>query len=307
MKIHHGLANIGKVKNPVVTTGSFDGIHMGHKVILRRLNILAAEMDGESVLITFYPHPRKVLYPETKGKDLKMISSQKEKIRVLEETGLDHLIIIEFTKEFSKVSSEQFIRDVLVDKLEAKLVIVGFNHYFGHNREGNFDFLRKLGKQHGFEVEEIPEQDIQNESVSSTKIRKALVEGNIQRANAYLNHIYMIIGKPKKCPQPLKEFDIYTQGIEIEESEKILPPCGVYAINAAWDDELIRGICFHLPDRENEDYLCFKLFDNIEPPEDKYITLLFHKQIRNESFFQGSYPEKKSIMQVMDETMELIY
>ncbi|MCF8219095.1 MAG: hypothetical protein K9J21_08940 [Bacteroidales bacterium] len=307
MKIHYGLDNIGKVKNAVVTTGSFDGIHMGHKVILRRLNILAAEMDGESVLITFYPHPRKVLYPETKGKELKMISSQKEKIRVLEETGLDHLVIIEFTREFSKVSSEQFIMDVLVEKLKAKLVIVGFNHYFGHNREGNFDFLRKLGEEHGFEVEEIPEQDIQNETVSSTKIRKALTEGNIQRANAYLNHIYLIIGKCEACKQPLKDFDIETHGIEIEESEKLIPPIGIYAINAEWDEEHIRGVFFHLPDHINGTHLCFKLFDNIEPPKEQDITLYFHKRIRDASFFNGSLPEKKSIIQVMEETMELIY
>ncbi|MFW6019054.1 MAG: hypothetical protein ACOCPM_00605 [Bacteroidales bacterium] len=307
MKTHYGLDNIGKIKNAVVTTGSFDGIHIGHKVILRRLNILAAEMDGESVLITFYPHPRKVLYPETKGKELKMISSQKEKIHVLEETGLDHLVIIDFTIAFSKVTSEQFIMDVLVDKLKAKLVIVGFNHYFGHNREGNFDFLRKIGGQYGFEVEEIPEQDIQNETVSSTKIRQALIEGNIQRANAYLNHIYLIIGKTKECMQPLQDFNIETHGLKIEEPEKLIPPYGIYAINAEWDEEHIRGIFFHIPDQVNGAHLCFKLFDNNTPPKEKDITLYLHKRIRDASFFNGSLPEKKSILQVMEETMELIY
>ncbi|MFO8053895.1 MAG: FAD synthetase family protein, partial [Bacteroidales bacterium] len=229
MKIHYNFESTANIKNAVVTTGSFDGVHTGHKVILRRLNMLAAEVNGESVLITFHPHPRKVLYPETKGKNLKMISSQKEKIRVLEETGLDHLIIIKFTKSFAHTSSEQFIRDVLVKKLRARIVIVGFNHYFGHNRKGNFDFLRKIGKECNFAVEEIPEQDIQNESVSSTKIRKAITEGHIQRANAYLNHIYMIIGPCIDCENPLQDQGINTYGLKIEEEEKLIPPFGVYA------------------------------------------------------------------------------
>lgn len=308
MKIHYGLENIGKVKNAVVTTGSFDGVHIGHKVIIRRLNILAAEIDGESVLITFWPHPRKVLYPNTKGKELKMISSQKEKIRVLKETGLDHLVIIEFTKAFSKVSSEDFIMNVLVSKLKAKLVIVGFNHYFGHNREGNFDFLRQIGQKYGFDVEEIPEQDIQNESVSSTKIRKALTEGNIQRANAYLNHIYMIIGPVKDCGKPLKNKNIDTYGIRIEEEEKLIPPTGIYAVSIEWAKTRVRGVFFHLPPLNGtESGLCFKLFEKASPPIDQDITILFHKKIRGQEFFEDKIPDTKKLMQALSETMELIY
>ncbi len=307
MKIHYGLENIQKVKNAVVTTGSFDGVHIGHKVIIRRLNILAAEIDGESVLITFWPHPRKVLYPESKGKNLKMISSQKEKIRVLEETGLDHLVIIEFTRAFSQLSSEEFIMNVLVEKLQAKKVIVGFNHYFGHNREGNFDFLREIGRKHDFEVEEIPEQDIQNESVSSTKIRKALFEGNVQRANAYLNHIYMIIGPRKDCGQPLMDREIITYGLEIEEEEKLVPPPGIYAVNVEWEQKHVRGVLFHLPSNEQEPLLCFRLFDQVVPPENQDLTILFHKKIRGREFFNQGNPDAKEYREVLSETMELIY
>ncbi len=307
MKIHYGLENIGNVKNAVVTTGSFDGVHIGHKVIIRRLNILAAEIEGESVLITFWPHPRKVLYPDSKGKNLKMISSQKEKIKLLEETGLDHLVIIEFTKAFSQLSSEEFIMNVLVDKLQAKRVIVGFNHYFGHNREGNFDFLRAIGEKHGFEVEEIPEQDIQNESVSSTKIRKALVEGNVQRANAYLNHIYMIIGTRKDCRQPLKDKEITTYGLKIEEEEKLVPPPGIYAVNVDWDKKHVRGILFRLPSNEEEPLLCFRLFDRVVPPEKQDLTVLFHKKIRGPDFFEDGKQDIKAYREALSETMELIY
>lgn len=306
MKIHYGLKEIGKIRNAVVTTGSFDGIHIGHKVILRRLNILAAEYDGESVLITFWPHPRKVLYPETKGKELQMIASQKEKIRVLQDTGLDHLVIIEFTKEFSRISSEEFIRDVLVDKLQARLVIVGFNHYFGHNREGNFDFLYQLGQSYGFDVEEIPEQDIQNESVSSTKIRKALREGNIQRANAYLNHIYMIIGPVRECQYPFDESDLPVFGLKPDEEEKLIPPPGAYAIHADWDNKHIRGILFILPEKNGNNEICFKLFDQEYPPIGENITINFHKRMREPSFFKKA-PDNDKIQKAIEETMELIF
>lgn len=194
MRVHYGFDEVGAITNPVVTTGSFDGVHLGHKVIINRINEIARSIGGESVLITFYPHPRKVLYPETAGKNLMFILSQREKIELLSKTGLDHLIIVKFTLEFSKISSVQFIRDYLISKLNARYIVVGFNHHFGHNREGDYEELKQLSSELKFMVEEIPEQDIQQETVSSTTIRKALLEGKIQRANAYLDHYYMIIG-----------------------------------------------------------------------------------------------------------------
>ena len=193
MLVHRSLEGLS-IKKAVVTTGSFDGVHIGHKTILNRLRTIARETGGTSVLVTFYPHPRKVLYPSTQGKDLMMINTQAEKIRLLEKAGLDHLVIIPFTLEFSKTSSVDFIRKILVEKLNVSCVVVGFNHHFGHNREGNFDYLYELGKFYNFSVEEIPEQDIHNEFVSSTKIRKAILEGNIQRANAYLDHEFFMMG-----------------------------------------------------------------------------------------------------------------
>ena len=124
------------IRNPVVTTGSFDGVHLGHKTILNRLKILAEKNDGESVLITFHPHPRKVLYPDTAGKDLKLINSQEEKLELLRKSGLDNVIIIEFTRDFAKTISEQFVKDYLCNILKAKVVVVGFNHHFGFNKDG---------------------------------------------------------------------------------------------------------------------------------------------------------------------------
>lgn len=198
MEVHEGFDNVAHIKNPVITTGSFDGVHVGHKAILKRMSLLADKINGESVLITFYPHPRKVLYPDSYGKDLQLISTREEKIELLKQTQLKHLILVNFTRAFSRTSSQEFVEDYLIAKLKARMIIVGFNHHFGHNREGDYRYLLNLKKKHHFEVEEIPEHFIQNECVSSTKIRKAIQQGNIQRANAYLDHYYIIKGNHRK-------------------------------------------------------------------------------------------------------------
>jgi len=231
MQVHYSFDSLPVIPFPVVTVGSFDGVHVGHRVIINRLKILARQVAGSSVLITFHPHPRKVLYPNSAGKDLSLINSQAEKIRLMEETGLDHLIIIEFTLEFARISSEDFVKHYLVGKLSAHIIVVGFNHYFGHNREGSFTSLYNLRELYGFQVEEIPEQEIQHETVSSTKIRKALAEGNIQRANAYLEHHFLMLTEliPDKARTGYFNYPCYLLGEQ--EPEKLLPPEGAYAVS----------------------------------------------------------------------------
>ncbi len=286
MQIHYGFENLGDIKNPVVTTGSFDGVHLGHKVIINRINEIARSIGGESVLITFYPHPRKVLYPETAGKNLLFILSQREKIELLSKTGLDHLIIVKFTLEFSGISSIQFIRDFLISKLNARYIVVGFNHHFGHNREGDYDELRKLSSQYNFMVEEIPEQDIQQEIVSSTTIRKALLEGKIQRANAYLDHYYMIIGALGKGSHVFKEVGFPTLSVQIEESGKLIPPDGIYAVSLNWNNTSYRAMVIIWSINDSIDLnpiisrgveLHIVNFDGVLHSNDAYIY--FHKQL----------------------------
>jgi riboflavin kinase / FMN adenylyltransferase len=313
MQVHYGLDNEFNIRNPVITTGSFDGVHIGHKTILNRLRKIAREVEGESVLITFHPHPRKVLYPDSSGKNLKLINSQSEKVKLLQTTRLDHLIIVNFTMEFSRISSADFIRKTLVEKLKAKKVVVGFNHHFGHNREGDYEYLYELGKYFNFEVEEIPQQDLDNETVSSTKIRKALSDGNIQRANAYLDHYYIIRGRFEKGDPELRSKDFPTLRLPVEEDTKLIPPDGVYAIHTISGNRYYRGmIKIRRPEGENpvsplDIRLDLHLFDYSNSLTGQTGTVYFHKQIRNGTIFTNGYDLLAELQEAREETEELIY
>lgn len=259
---------------PVVSMGSFDGVHAGHRVIISRLNTLAREAGGSSVLITFHPHPRKVLYPETAGKTLRLITTLEEKCRVLEETGLDLLIVLEFTKEFSKTKSKDFLEEYLVGKLHAHTIVVGFNHFFGHNKEGNFDLLYQLREKHGFRVEEIPVHEIQNETVSSTKIRKALLDGHIQRANAYLNHHFLVSAGLNHREAESSGFGSNCYGLNIDDPNKLLPPTGAYAVSLQLGVHLQKALVRISP----SGILLFPLID-FEMQAGQQAFIHFHKHL----------------------------
>ena len=306
MKIFRNFEEAKNIINPVVTTGSFDGVHVGHKTILNRLRMLAEKYHGESVLITFDPHPRKVLYPDTVGKDLKLINSQEEKLDLLEKAGLDNVIIIEFTREFSKITSEQFVRDFLHGILHAKVVVAGFNHHFGFNKEGDYKQLWDWQGKYHFEAEEIPEQEVYHETVSSSRIRQAISEGYIQRANAYLDHYYIIKGKPENyriensldLPALLK--------IPLTEECKILPSSGIYAVSVESGLVNSKGmvIIHGRPDKSSE--VLVNIFDEMNLSSDSKITISFHKKIQGAINFSDSRAISK-INMAKEEISELIY
>ncbi len=297
---YHTAEAAGKIKNAVVTTGSFDGVHIGHKLIINRLNEIADEIEGESVLITFYPHPRQVLYPDQK--DLKLINSQDEKIELLRKAGLDNLIIIPFTLDFSKTSSHDFVTGMLIGDLNAKVVVVGHNHHFGHGREGDYSYLHNLSRDYSFSVEEIPLKLIENETVSSTKIRKALKEGNIQRANAYLDHQYIVKGKLYKEAQLHCHFTEPAIGIELTTKEKLIPPPGIYAGNLFVDGNCLKAMSFILEDASGSKKLINQLiYDQINAYE-KEGTLYFYKLVWSGNPFSNRVP----IDQVMEEAREMV-
>jgi len=306
MNIFRSFEEAKNIINPVVTTGSFDGVHIGHKTILNRLRMLAEKYNGESVLITFDPHPRKVLYPDTAGKDLKLINSQEEKLDLLEKAGLDNVIIVEFTREFSKVTSEQFVRDFLHGILHAKVVVVGFNHHFGFNKEGDYKQLWDWQGKYHFEAEEIPEQEVYHETVSSTRIRQAISEGYIQRANAYLDHYYIIKGRPENflTEDSLKLPSLVR--IPLSEECKILPSSGIYAVSIESPLLNSKGMAIIRGSHDNKSEVLVHIFDEFSFNSDSRITISFHKKIHGAINFSDS----KSISKInlaIEEISDLIY
>jgi len=226
-------------KTSVVTIGTFDGVHIGHQEIIKSLVKNAHSNEDKSVILTFYPHPRLILQ---QGVDLKLITTLQEKISLLEKTELDYLIIEPFTKEFSRLTAIDFVRDILVKELKMKKLVIGYDHHFGRNREGNFEQLQEYGKVYGFEVEEIPAQDIQNISVSSTKIRKALEEGNIEKANIYLGYEFMITGSVIHGRGLGTKWNYPTINIQLEEKYKLIPKAGVYIVKTILNNMNVFGI-----------------------------------------------------------------
>ena len=223
----------------IVTIGTFDGVHIGHQKIINRLISVGKEAHLKSVILTFFPHPRMVLQ---KDSGIKLINTIEERRAILENLGLDYLLIKKFTKAFSRLSAEAFVKQILVDKLNAKKVIIGYDHRFGRNRNADINDLKLFGDKYGFEVEEISAQDLNDVSVSSTKIRKALSEGDIAKANAYLGYNFMLSGKVVKGKALGRQIDYPTANISIAEDYKLIPKHGAYIVSSVIDKKVIYGM-----------------------------------------------------------------
>jgi riboflavin kinase/FMN adenylyltransferase len=295
----------GIIKNAVITTGSFDGVHIGHKIIIDRLNQLAKNINGESCLVTFHPHPRKVLYPEQK--DLKLINSQEEKIELLSKTGLQNLVIIPFSVNFSKTTSHDFITDILIGKLNARVIIVGQNHHFGHNRSGDYSYLYELSEKLKFQVEDIPLKDIENETVSSTKIRRALSEGNIMRANAYLDHHYIVTGKLQKPDRIAGLPDRACYKMNIGEEEKLIPPQGIYATHVSLNGQALKSMTIITSADQLKRIIHTVLFDEYPEIEGKCGTLYFHKKIKGAEIIFDNKLVPDELKEAREDIEDLIY
>jgi riboflavin kinase/FMN adenylyltransferase len=229
VKVYRDIHDFKGVANPVLTTGTFDGVHLGHLQIIRRLGEIASSIEGgESVVLTFHPHPRMILYPDDDS--LRLLSTLDEKINLLTEAGVQHLIIHPFTKAFSRLSSLDFVRNIIVNQIGTKKLVIGYNHHFGRNREGSFEHLREFGPLYGFDVEEIAARDVDQVEVSSTKIRKALQEGDVDTAKAYLGRAYSLEGKVVKGKQLGRTLGYPTANVEVEDALKLIPAEGIYAV-----------------------------------------------------------------------------
>jgi riboflavin kinase/FMN adenylyltransferase len=251
MKIYHQLTDFKKLTNAIVTIGTFDGVHYGHQKIVKRLCELAKSSGGESVILTFFPHPRMIIDPE--NQDLKLINTIKEKAEILANLGVDHLIITPFTRDFSNLSAADYIKNILIDTIGTKQIIVGYDHRFGKDRKGNMAELIAFSKIYDYTIEEIPEQDVNDVAVSSTKIRTALLAGDVALAAEYLGYYFSISGPVIKGDKIGRTIGFPTANIFVEETYKLIPSDGIYAVtvemgmeHGAWssDQRSYKGMAY---------------------------------------------------------------
>lgn len=306
MKVYNHIDEFRTAKNPVVTTGTFDGVHIGHQQIIRRLKETAQKNGGETVLLTFFPHPRMVLFPDYKPL---LLNSQDEKVNLLEKAGIDHLIIHPFNREFSMLSSKEFISNILVDKLHTKKLVIGYDHHFGKNREGSFSHLKEFGPIYGFEVEEIPAKEVENIGVSSTKIRQALQSGNVETAEAFLGYKYQLSGTVVKGRQMGRSIDFPTANLRVNDQYKLIPADGVYAVWVKRGEEKFKGM-LNIGMRPTVDGKERTIEVNILGFDaDLYgetLTLEFVKRLRDEVRFDGLEALKTQLQKDRIKTLETL-
>lgn len=286
MNVYRHIDEFSSKRNVVLTTGIFDGVHLGHKKIIDQVVQMAQKINGESVLLTFFPHPRMVLYPESN--DLKLLNTIDERLDLLRQTGIDHLIIHPFSMEFSRITSLDFVRDILVNKLNTKKLVIGYDHHFGKNREGSFEHLKEYGPLYGFEVEEIPAQEIQQINISSTKIRKSLLIGEIQAANQFLGYHYFINGTVVEGSKVGRQIGFPTANIEVDEDYKLIPANGVYAVKIKIEDNNYSGmlnIGTRPTIKEGDVTIEVNIFNFNQEIYNKPIRIEFFEKIRNEVKF----------------------
>ena len=239
MEIIKNSSNFSSSEQTFVTIGTFDGVHYGHQQIIEKLVSEAKKANKKSVVLTFFPHPRMVLQ---KDNSLELINTIDERATLLEKTGLDYLIIHPFSKEFSKMSALEFVRDILVNQLNISKLIIGYDHHFGKNREGNITQLTEYSHVYDFIVEEIPAQDIDNVSISSTKVRRALHAGSLKTANNYLGYNFMLNGTVVNGKKLGGTIGYPTANIDVKETYKLIPKTGVYVVKSTIDKKTVYGM-----------------------------------------------------------------
>ncbi len=289
MKIFNDFRLIANIPNPVLTIGTFDGVHIGHQKIIKQLNEEANKIGGESVLFTFFPHPRMVLSPENHG--LKLIQSQEEKLEKLEHIGLQNCIVYPFTEEFSQLTALEFVRDFLVKQLKVKKLVIGYDHQFGKNREGSISYLKTVSKEFNFDVIEIPAQEIDEVNVSSTKIRDAILKGEIELANEFLGAPFQLNGKVVEGKALGRTIGFPTANIEMNSDLKLIPAKGVYAIKVfvkgRWYVGMLNIGFRPTISEESNQTIEVHIFDFADNIYGENITVQFLSKWRDEMKFNG--------------------
>ena len=288
MIVHSGISSFKNISSPVITVGTFDGVHVGHQKILNKIRTIANNNNGETALLTFDPHPRKVLFNTSNS--LKLINTLDEKINLLSNYGLDHLIIHPFNKDFSRITPTSYVRDLLVNQLNVATLVIGYNHQFGRNREGDITLLHELSEVYNFNVQEINAEEINEIKVSSTKIREALSMGDILQANNYLGHDFTLSGEVIEGNKIGRSIGFPTANISIKDEEKIIPANGVYAVKVKLNDQCFNGmmnIGKNPTFTDKNQSIEVHFFDLDYDIYNKNITIKLIKRIRKEKKFNS--------------------
>ncbi|MCC8424330.1 bifunctional riboflavin kinase/FAD synthetase [Mucilaginibacter sp. UR6-11] len=307
MKIYHHIDEFKPVKNAVVTIGTFDGVHLGHRKIISRIKELSDATGGETAILTFFPHPRMILHPEDES--IKLITTISEKAGLLEQLGVDHLIITPFSRDFSNQSPEDYIRDVLVNKIGTKKIVIGYDHRFGKDRRGGLADLLHLSPVYGYEVIEIPEQDVNEVAVSSTRIREALLAADIELANTFLGYPFFITGKVIRGDQIGRQIGYPTANIQVEEKYKLIPADGIFAVKVQHDGSEYQGMAY-IGSRPTINGMTrnieVNLFDFDKEIYNEAIRMEFYHFVRGDVKFNGLDELKIQIAKDKEDVLRLL-
>ncbi|WPU93757.1 bifunctional riboflavin kinase/FAD synthetase [Mucilaginibacter sabulilitoris] len=307
MRVYNHIDEFTAVKNAVVTIGTFDGVHIGHRKIISGIKELADSTNGETVILTFFPHPRMILHPEDES--LKLITTITEKAQLMEQLGVDHLIITPFSRDFSNQTAEGYIRDVLVNKIGTKKIVIGYDHRFGKDRQGGLEDLLRLGPVYGFDVVEIPEQDINEVAISSTRIRNALLEGKIDLANSYLGYPFFITGSVIRGDQLGRQLGYPTANIVVEEKYKLIPSDGIFAVTVNVGGKQHKGMAY-IGTRPTVNGLTHNIevniFDFDQEIYNQPIRMNFHHYVRGDIKFSSLDELKVQLAKDKEDVLALL-
>lgn len=310
MKIFNDINDIKNIPNAVVTIGTFDGVHLGHQAIFKRMKELAHSVDGQTVVVTFYPHPRLVLNIDTSN--LRFICTQEEKLQKFEDFGIDNVLIINFTKEFSRTPSETFIKNYIIAPIKPAILVVGYDHHFGKNRMGDFNILSDFAKKYNFKVERIEAQDVEHIAVSSTKIRHALSEGNVKSANRLLGYTYSIKGEVVRGNMIGRTIGFPTANLELPKEYRLINNAGVYACLVNLEGKEYKAMANigrrpTIGDRAKDDFIIeVNIFDFNADIYGKQIRVRFIDRIRSEVKFNGLDELKAQLNRDKDSAMKIL-
>ncbi len=308
MKVFYALEHLPKFKNSVITIGSFDGVHHGHQKIIEKVNQLARQINGESILITFHPHPRQVVYP--KDDSLQLITTTEEKIRYLEQYQVDNVVVVPFTVEFSQQSADEYIQKFLVEKFQPRYIVIGYDHRFGLSRQGDVNYLKWHGAKSGYEVLVIDKQEVEDIAVSSTKIRQSLEKGDIQSANRLLNHPFILSGKVVRGQQIGTQLGFPTANVEIRDPHKLIPPDGIYAARVIHEEDLYQGMLYigNRPSLKDHDEQTIEvnIFDFNKIIYGDHLIIQLVEKIRNDAGFESMEALSRQLEKDREKTLEIL-